>query len=253
MGERNWSDYSALFGLESLTRRLKILSAAFANHRFERRSPIPAIDERLLEHIQSREVLLPPRRHLVQEGMQSLEGLIFLASLVKTIEVTTVFEIGTFMGATTWTLALNAPDAAVHTLDIPPQTRASLPLETSDRHRGAPDSLLYRGTTAEELITQHWSDSAKFDFSPYFGAVDLILVDAAHSREYVQNDSENAMKLMSPAGAVVWDDYWRLSPGVSTTLDKLSNSVALYRVPQTRLVVHLSRGALQRIEASTAP
>ena len=47
-------------------------------------------------------------------------------------------------------------------------------------------------------------------------------------------------------GAVVWDDYWRLSPGVSRTLNAMASERPLYRVPGTRLVVFFAPAARTR-------
>ncbi|MEA2487827.1 MAG: hypothetical protein QOF16_1481 [Actinomycetota bacterium] len=252
MTERSWGDYSALFGLDSLRRRLKILLAAFANHRFERRSPIGPIDHQLLDEILSVDVRLPPRRHLSHPGMQSIEGLLFLASLARAIDAKTIFEIGTFTGGTTWTLAMNAPDATVHTLDIPVDSGAALALEESDRHRADPNLMLYRDQKEGARIKQHWADSARFDFSPFKGGMDLIVIDGAHSRDYVSADSRNALAMLSPKGAIVWDDYWRLSPGVTATLNEMHSSIPLFRVPQTRLVIHLPQASVDGLRGRSA-
>jgi hypothetical protein len=234
-------DYNALFGLRSLPRRIDILRRAFLNNRFERRSPLPALTRRLSEVILGHEVAFPPRNLLMRPGGQSIEGLFFLGSLVKAIEAKTVVEIGTFEGVTAWFLAKNAgPGAQIHTLDIPPDRSPSLPLDQSDEHRGDPRALLYNYLPSPGAkITQHWDDSAVFDFSPWKGSCDLIYIDGAHSTDYVRSDTQNAVEMLGDNGAIVWDDYWRLSPGVTQVLHQLTE-LRLFRVPSTRLVVHLS-------------
>jgi hypothetical protein len=111
-------------------------------------------------------------------------------------------------------------------------------LEKDDVHRGSAENLVYKRLPAVGQITQHWSDSATFDFSPLYNEIDLVYIDGAHSEPYVRSDTDHALRMMSSRGAVVWDDYWRLSPGVVKVLHERSD-IGLHRIPGTRLVVHL--------------
>lgn len=56
-------------------------------------------------------------------------------------------------------------------------------------------------------------------------------------------DTANALDMASDRGAVVWDDYWHNVEGVRRVLDARPD-LDLHRVPGTRLVLHLRRGAL---------
>ena len=50
-----------------------------------------------------------------------------------------------------------------------------------------------------------------FDFAPWHGAIDLVLVDGAHDFEHGVADSRTAMALARPGGWIFWDDfepYW---------------------------------------------
>jgi hypothetical protein len=183
----------------------------------------------------------------LRPGSQSIEGLFFLGSLLKSLEAHTVFEIGTFEGVTAWFLARNAgPQAEIHTLDIPPEATPRYALDRSDVHRSDPQALLYERLSAPGArIDQHWGDSATFDFSPWKGSCHLVYIDGAHSEEYVRSDSHNALQMVRDDGAVVWDDYWRLSQGVTKVVEAFMH-LGLYRVPATRLVVYLSPGARAR-------
>jgi hypothetical protein len=244
-GDR-WDRFHNPLGLGSLTRRLDILRRQFLNHRFERRSPLRPLDDRLMDAIYSDEIVFPPRRLLMQPGVQTIDGLFFLISLGRALAATHIFEIGTYVGLTAWTFARNLPDATVHTLDIPPDAHPSLPLESDDLHRGRPEAMVYDELPSFGRIEQVWGDSATFDFQPHAGAMDLVYIDGAHSEPYVRSDTENARKLLSPAGAIVWDDYWRLSPGVTSVLHGTTD-LDLKRVPGTRLVVYLTPPALEAI------
>jgi hypothetical protein len=247
-----WSQFHNVLGLSSFTRRLDILRRNYLNHRFDRRSPLPPVGADLLEKIYSIEVTFPPRRHLMQPGTQTIDGLFFLVSLARALDAKKIFEIGTFTGVTTWTVARNLPDAAVHTLDIPPSASPTWEIDADDVHRGSEDGLLYRQLPGAGNIEQHWSDSATFDFSPFYGSMDLIYIDGAHSTAYVRSDTDQALRMVSEAGAVIWDDYWRLSPGVVKVLHERTD-LSLLRVPGTRLVVHLTPGALSRVREQPSP
>src|SRR5919106_78570 len=138
------ADGTSLLGVRSLTRRLDILRRQFLNHRFEARSPLPMLPPAALDTIYSRGVWFPPRRLLMQPGTQTIDGLFLLASLGQFLEVRSVFEIGTYVGLTAWTLARNLPDATITTLDIPSESTPRLTLEKDDLHRASEDRLVYK-------------------------------------------------------------------------------------------------------------
>jgi predicted O-methyltransferase YrrM len=245
----DWAGYHNPFGLKSLTRRMNILWRQFLNHRFERRSPITVLPETPLTRVYRHEVTLPPRHLLMQPGTQTIDGLFFLVSLAKELEARVLFEIGTFTGLTAWCLARNLPGAEVNTLDIPPRESPLLQLEESDVHRAGGVPMAYESLQHAGVVRQHWGDSATFDFSSWRGGCDLVYIDGAHSEEYVESDTANALEMISPSGAIVWDDYWRLSPGVVTVLHDRRRDLELFRIPGTRLVVHLAPDARRRILA----
>lgn len=194
----------------------------------------------MLNAIHSPEIVLPPRKHLEKPGGQTIEGLVFIAGLVRELEVTSAFEIGTFDGVTTWTLARNMSSGVVDTLDLPAGERTELALEDTDEEvRGLVSGHVYDELPHPATIQQHWGDSASFDFSEWNGACDLVYIDGAHSEPYVESDTRNAFGMLSERGAIVWDDYWRQVDGVPKVLHKLA-APRPRRIPGTRLVVHLT-------------
>ncbi|HZA20402.1 MAG TPA: class I SAM-dependent methyltransferase [Actinomycetota bacterium] len=245
----DWAGYHNPLGLRSLTRRMTILWRQFLNHRFERRSPISVMSEAALNCIYRHEVILPPRHLLMQPGTQTIDGLFLLVSLAKELQARVLFEIGTFTGLTAWCFARNLPDAEVNTLDIPSGESPLLPLEESDLHRAGGVPMAYDRLQQADGVRQHWGDSATFDFSSWREGCDLVYIDGAHSEQYVESDTSNALQMLSSSGAVVWDDYWRLSPGVVTVLHQRRGDLELFRVPGTRLVVHLAPDARRRLFA----
>src|SRR5919202_1002057 len=235
--------YEALSGAADARRRLKILRGRFLDRRFERSSPIPALESTELEAVHSQEVMLPPRRYVEMEGGQTIEGLIFLASLVRALRPDVAFEIGTFKGVTTWTLARNMAAGVVHTLDLPPGEEPSLEVERTDSEiRELAGVPVYDRLPHAVPIEQHWGDSATFDFSSWTGSCDIVYVDGAHSEPYVLSDTNNAFEMLSDRGAIVWDDYWRHVEGVPRVLHAMA-AQGLRRIPGTRLVVFFQAGA----------
>lgn len=238
------SAYAAVLKPREVARRAGILAGTFRDHQFERSSPLPPLPPDLARTIYNHEVTMPPFHYLEGPGTQTIPGLFFLISLSKALTVGTVFEIGTYTGLTTWALARNLPDAEVHTLDLPVGERPAMDLEVTDEaNRLEPvHEHVYEVEPHEGHVTQHWGDSADFVFSPWTGRCDLVYVDGAHSEPYVRSDTAHALEMLSERGAVVWDDYWRQVDGVPRVLHGLGG-VELFRVPGTRLVVHMAPGA----------
>lgn len=174
-----------------------------------------------------------------------------LAALCKALECRTFFEIGTNRGRTAWTVAKNNPDCHVYTLDLPNREALSdvrLSLNASDRDfflgewdRGG----AYESTPESAQITTLFGDSASFDFSQYAGAIDFVFVDGAHTYDYVKNDTERALEMLSPSGTIAWDDYPAI-PGVYRYLNELAPRLdrPLLHIYETRLVLY-SRGNLR--------
>lgn len=234
--------YAAVATRKALTRVLDDL--------YEHDSPLLELNQSYLSSIYRFEVTLPPRR-LMLPGNQSLPGLVFLISLARAIDARSIFEVGTYNGLTAWCLGRNLVSSTVHTLDLPTSEAPALPLFEGDPgNRIAFPKHVYDVLPHEGRVIQEWGDSARFDFAPWHGRCDLVYIDGAHSPEYVESDTRNAFKMLSPTGAIVWDDYWWSVPGVGAILDHLQRvqGLDLARIPETRLVTYLSPRAKKVIE-----
>jgi hypothetical protein len=180
------------------------------------------------------------------DGNVSLLELGVLARLVRSRSPRVIWEIGTFDGRTTRVLAANAPDAEVHTLDLPPSAESAHALSGAERQFVEKDASGARfvGTAEAARITQHLGDSARYDLAPWGGRTDLVFVDGSHVEAYVRSDTARARALTDGRSAVVvWHDYgaW---PDVTRVLDELAAVEPLYRVAGTTLVVwewHVAR------------
>lgn len=138
--------------------------------------------------------------------------LMAVCSLLKDNHCNTVFEIGTFDGRTTRAMALNLLDGngKIYTLNLPPAT-GTVKLNTSAEDVQLADKVTsgerFTGTAQAKNIQQLWGDSASFDFSPYYGQMDLVFIDGAHSEPYVKNDTAAAIQLVKKTGGIIiWHD-----------------------------------------------
>jgi predicted O-methyltransferase YrrM len=237
-----WMIWTFTAGLFSAAGRFRIAMLGYGVPWL--RSPLPEIP--------SSEIIGAVSRLTIYEaeevnGNTSLTEQIVLIRLAETLQPKTLFEFGTFDGRTALNLiAHSPPDAHLYTLDLPAGKidATELPLETTDRpYIDKPQSgARFLGSEYAPRITQLYGDSASFDFSPYFGAIDMVFIDASHAYEYVKSDTLNAIKLLRPTGGlIVWHDYTLMWRGVIRALDEFYRSdrrfPGLRRVEGTTLVI----------------
>jgi len=175
------------------------------------------------------------------DGNPTAIELFCLGAIVRGSGARSMFEIGTFDGATTLQLALNSPpDAVIYTLDLPADgiDRTRCPLLPQERaYALKPASgARFLGTPVQTKIRQLYGDSAAFSPAPLAGLMDLVVVDGSHAADYVRSDSTLARALARPGGWIVWHDYgvW---PDVTAVLDELAGEFPLVRLEATTLVV----------------
>lgn len=149
-------------------------------------------------------------------------------------DATTLFEIGTFDGRTTFNLAMNSPPGCrVATLDLPPDVPTAMDIDIAERslvdkpgsgRRYERNRNAFPGAVAK--IEQLLGDSATFDFSRYRESCSLVFVDGSHTADYVDRDSKTAFELVRPGGVVLWHDYgtWE---GVTGVLEQMNSARGL--------------------------
>jgi len=130
------------------------------------------------------------------QSVRSFE-LYALGTLCRCLNARKVVEIGTYKGRTAYNLAANITDGGrVYTLNyVGPGAKQDFVV-----------GEMYRGTSLEPLIETIVADSLHFDFSPWYGTVDLMFIDGNHSLAYVQKDSESAFRCVRPGGIIAWHD-----------------------------------------------
>lgn len=207
-----------------------------------------------VQNVELREI--PAIGHTVVEGPIDDSHRLLLAALARALRYRTFFEIGTNRGWTTWTVAHNNPELSAFTLDVPPDVAAAdaaFELPPDDHRFFGPASRgacgeAFRDTPEAERITQLLGDSARFDFSPWHGKIDLVYIDGAHTYDYVKSDTDNALRMLSPAGTIAWDDYTS-NPGVWKAVGEFAAGAdgPVFHVFGTRMVLYSRQQLLERL------
>lgn len=213
----------ARFGLRELTRGSR--SAFSAVHPMEERDAVRVT--RLAASIPSiaLEDILGERRPTIQLTVQKYEdGMLpsheasALLSILVAENPAEVLEVGTYMGFTAKAMAINLPQAVIHTLDLPPDYSPAdgrPQLEKDDQHliQRRQVGREFQGHECESRIRQHFGDSASFDFAKA-GAPGFFFIDGAHTYEYCKNDSEKCLALSKGRGVFLWHDCDESHPGI---------------------------------------
>jgi predicted O-methyltransferase YrrM len=170
-----------------------------------------------------------------------------LSTLTCAVKPKTVFEIGTYNGFTTLHFAYNTPeDSKIYTLDLPPD------FEVKDKIHYSYDDLMvvelskkniarrvYKNDPMGRKVVELFGDSEKFDYSPYLGKIDLVFIDGNHSYPYVKSDTENAFKMLSDRGVIIWHDFdYIIHRDVFKYLNDLSQEHKIYSIPHTRFAIY---------------
>jgi predicted O-methyltransferase YrrM len=168
-----------------------------------------------------------------------------IATLVRAIRPKLIFEFGTYLGVGTVTMAANStPDCRIYTLDLPDSAMAQGEHQlnaTDTKHVVKSRSRVgeaFVQTPYQSRIAQIRDDSLTFRAENTVTNVDLVFVDGGHSTPLITKDTENAFRILSPTGIILWDDYFHAYPDVVNFLDKLADDYSLSSIPGTNLVIY---------------
>ena len=205
--------------------------------------------------LQLQELIQAPRPHLHLNFESKFGNINFMEALATSYVAQaskgrTFFEIGTFDGFSAYHLAKNSPsDAVVYTLNLPENSvfedyakTYSLWEYDGDRKTHGMALLhgigsVYKNSDVAHKVRQLFGDSMVFDFTPYWGSIDLCLIDGGHTYAHLQSDTANAFKMLRPGGVVLWHDYNKQHRDVLRFLDELAVQHKLYHIDGTRLVL----------------
>ena len=217
-------------------------------HAFDARDPFPILEHSDLSTFlgcsEPPEIILPPIDTISLSGLGFVLPYTLLATIVSAQKPGKIFEAGTFRGVGSLTMALNAPEANLYTLDLPEECS---PAEVETLSKGDREwvrlsrtsmGFAFLGHPAAKRIHQLRGNSLNFTPPAFLANTDLCLIDGGHSYECVKADTETALKILSPNGVIVWDDYAWFIDGVSRYLTELRNSLPLYRIAGSQLVIY---------------
>lgn len=179
-------------------------------------------------------------------GLMLVETFLLLACQ-RIVRAKRLFEFGTFLGSTTYSLALNTPDnAKIFTLDLDEASAAGLeqpadevPITKLHLERRA--RLDFIGTPAERKIKTLIGNSTEFDFTPWRESINFVFVDGGHDGPTVKSDTENALHMLDRRvpGCILWHDYGNPDcVELKEFLDTFSETTALFHLQDTWLCIY---------------
>lgn len=167
--------------------------------------------------------------HKYKDGSLHLPDQFSLMAVIRDRRPRLVLEIGTFNGSTTRLIALNLPESAVHTLDLPEDVNyASIQHSSTpkdDFHLIAKRRVgdAFRSDPSITNITQHFGDSATWDYSPVRG-VDFVFIDGSHTYEHIMIDTIRSAEAAAERATIVWHDFNPNKLNVVRYISELANA-----------------------------
>ena len=180
-------------------------------------------------------------RHNYMDGALPQKDMMALLSLLIDSNPAIAVEIGTFNGATTAAMALNAPNATIHTVDLPldylieSEDGAAIPKDDFHLIKGRKVGEAYKTLSGVYNIKQHFVDSATWDFEEVKGA-SFFFIDGSHTYEYAKNDTEKCISVAGSNARFVLHDCDERHPGVIDYVHELiAKGVPLVRIKNTSI------------------
>ena len=181
-------------------------------------------------------------------GDMTWQEIMVISALVRQFQPRRIFEIGTFMGKTTYHLAANSPeDARLFTLDLPEpefsQSIADIPYDRELLREGKRQEVgyYYKRSPFRDKVTQLSANSAMFDETPYADSMDMVFVDADHSYKSVVSDTKKAFRMIAKGvsgKAIVWHDL-RPHSAVERAILELCDRKKTFHIKDTALGIYL--------------
>jgi Methyltransferase domain len=129
-----------------------------------------------------------------------------LGSVVRNTNPAICLDIGTATGHSAALMSVNAPQAQVFTINIPPEEilageGGKLTTVALERERIGSYYREHKLTN----ITQILANTACWE--PNIGTIVVAFVDGCHDTEFVYNDTRKVLKNMKPGSFVLWHDF----------------------------------------------
>jgi predicted O-methyltransferase YrrM len=129
-----------------------------------------------------------------------------LGTVIRNANPVICLDIGTSTGHSAALMAVNAPQAQVYTINIPPEeilAGAGGKLTTIALEREKIGSY-YRERNLTNII-QILANTAQWE--PDIGTIDVAFVDGCHDTEFVFNDTRKILQHIKPGSFIVWHDF----------------------------------------------
>jgi predicted O-methyltransferase YrrM len=178
--------------------------------------------------------------------------MLYVCAIARHVRARRIFEFGTYLGRTTYHLALGSDVERVWTLDLDPaadHSRLKLGRAVRTVHERGLQGHFFRDQPCAAKVTQLHGDSRTFDFSPYRGQADLVFVDGGHTYDLVVNDTQQALAMLRPGGIIVWHDFAPKGRDVVRFAREFAQTRGLFWVDDTSLLVLVDGLDPQRYDA----
>jgi predicted O-methyltransferase YrrM len=167
-----------------------------------------------------------------------------IGHLIKFLKPRKLLEVGTFEGHTTRLMLENASvDCQIATIDLEREDgRVGIGFADHPRQNAIVQVL---GNTFEEAT---WNS---------IDCVDFCFIDAAHSYQAVQNDTEKVRRVLAENGVIVWHDYTSSAGNKTFAVgryirDQMKSHDSIFVCAHTTLAIHIPVPMLLEGEARIA-
>ena len=176
------------------------------------------------------------------DGATPFRDLVAILSLAKMQRPKAALEFGTYFGSTTANLAMNLPEARIHTIDLPEDNTAAnalvegRPIDDLHLIKGRQLGKAFRGTALEQRIVQHQGDTATYDYGVIPDPVNVFLIDGSHTYDYARSDTLRCFALAKEESTFLWHDCDEFHPGVMKWLvEMIRAGLPVVRMKDTSL------------------
>jgi predicted O-methyltransferase YrrM len=156
---------------------------------------------------------------------------------MKVVKARKVFEFGTYLGSTTYNLALNT-NADIFTVDMDEKTALKTLLEDDDPEQADMITLKsiikpeFFDTPEKYQIDCIYGDVRTLDFSRFDNVIDLVLID--DHPNCVERSTQWADRMVNKKlGCIVWHDYRDNPPTRKPYIDMLPTTI--YHIAESAL------------------
>jgi hypothetical protein len=129
-----------------------------------------------------------------------------LGTIVRNTRPSVCLDIGTGKGNSAALMAINAPQARIYTVNIPPEDihSGSGGVHTTAAYECHEIGSYYRERQLKN-IEQILANTATWE--PNIGVIDVALIDGCHDVDFVYHDSQKCLKNVKSGSFLLWHDF----------------------------------------------